>query len=283
MQRKRLTEVFPALLPLRIRQRKRLFYLGMLLDKNDYADEVSGTALPHEAFRASSLLINEKSGRDIRYQYNKVHNLKLAAATIDGLLIRPGQTFSFWQRARSADREVPYKDGLVLSGGKLVAARGGGLCQLSTLLFWLFLHTPMTAVEHTGHPSEEFPSTTPELPFGTDATISEGWLDLKVKNDTPYTFQLDITFDERCMYGRILSDAELPERYEIFNRSLSYYESVGRVFRVCTVDRRAVSKQTGQSRVRSLYTSTCEIGYPLPAGTIIEKKESMKWEKRQSR
>lgn len=69
------------------------------------------------------------------------------------------------------------------------------------MLFWLFLHTPLTVIERHGHAVESFPSTTEELPCGTDATINEGWLDLKICNDTDNTFQVVVEFDDEYMYG----------------------------------------------------------------------------------
>ena len=65
-------------------------------------------------------------------------NLKLAAAPIHRVLIRPGETFSFWMLVRGADRKQRYLDGLNLENGRIVGSYGGGLCQLSNLLFWLF-------------------------------------------------------------------------------------------------------------------------------------------------
>lgn len=58
--------------------------------------------------------------------------------------------------------------------GKTLASYGGGLCMLSDMLFWMFLHTPLTIVERHGHAVCSFPTTTEELPKGTDATVSEG-------------------------------------------------------------------------------------------------------------
>ncbi|MCH5255351.1 MAG: VanW family protein, partial [Lachnospiraceae bacterium] len=151
MPRKSLTQRFPFLLPLRKWQRKKCFYLKMHFDKNKYAKERAAELLPYAVYDSSSLLLNESSGFDMKYQVNKVHNLKLAAKTLDGILILPGETFSFWQLVRWADRQEPYKDGLVSVNGKITGSYGGGLCQLSNLLFWLFLHTPMTILERHGH------------------------------------------------------------------------------------------------------------------------------------
>lgn len=160
MKRKRLTQVFPFLLPIRKWQRKKLFYLEMLIDGNKYAKNKSEALLPNTVFETSSLMLNENSGFDMEYQINKVHNLKLAARIINKVIIEPNETFSFWQLVRWADHHEKYKDGLNLVDGKIVGSYGGGLCQLSNMLFWLFLHTPLTVVERHGHAVESFPSTT---------------------------------------------------------------------------------------------------------------------------
>ena len=127
MSRKRLTQVFPFLLPFRKWQRKKLFYLKMQLDGNKYAKKTSENLLPNTVFETSSLMLNENSGFDMKYQINKVHNLKLAARTINKVIIEPNETFSFWQLVRWADHHEKYKDGLNLVDGKIVGSYGGGL------------------------------------------------------------------------------------------------------------------------------------------------------------
>lgn len=271
MARKRLTQMFPFLLPLRRWQRKKCFYWKMWWDRNKYAKERQKEHLPCEVYRTSSLMLNENSGFDMKYQYNKVHNLKLAAKTIDGLLIAPGETFSFWQLVRRADRREPYRNGLILVNGRIEASYGGGLCQVSNMLFWMFLHTPLTIVERHGHRVESFPSTDEDQPCGTDATVNEGWLDLKVKNDTDQTFQILITFDEEYMYGEICSDREWPVSYEIFNRNVRYVKRDGKVYQtalVCRIREDAV-RHTRQEE--ELYQNRCEIGYTLPPDIYIEE------------
>lgn len=222
MARKRLTQLFPFLLPLRQWQRKKCCYLKMRLDKNHYADTISDELLPNKIFETSALMVNQSSGYDIQYQYNKVHNLKLAGKAINKVLIRPKETFSFYWLVRNADKKEPYKDGLNLVDGKIIGSYGGGLCQLSNLLFWCFLHTPLTIVERHGHAVESFPSTTEDLPKGTDATVSEGWCDLQVRNDTDNTFQIEVAFDENNIYGRIYTAESVTKEYSIYNSSVTY-------------------------------------------------------------
>ena len=101
-------------IPIRKWQRKKLFYLEMLIDGNKYAKNKSEALLPNTVFETSSLMMNENSGFDMKYQINKVHNLKLAARTINKVIIEPNETFSFWQLVRWADHHEKYKDGLNL-------------------------------------------------------------------------------------------------------------------------------------------------------------------------
>ena len=271
MSRKRITQLFPWLIPFRRWQRKKLFYLEMQLDRNEYARKTSEQLLSNTVFETSSLMLNENSGFDMKYQINKVHNLKLAAKTVNKVIIEPNETFSFWQLVRRADHHEKYRDGLNLVDGKIVGSYGGGLCQLSNMLFWLFLHTPLIVVERHGHAVESFPSTTEDLPCGTDATISEGWLDLKVRNDTDNTFQIVISFDDKYMYGRILSQSPVNIEYSISNSSVSYIYRNGRTYQIASVYRCERDKKTYRETGSELYINKCEIGYELPDDIKIER------------
>lgn len=272
MSRKRLTQLFPFLLPLRKWQRKKLFYLKMRFDGNMYAKSTSETTLPYTVFETSSFMLNENSGFDMKYQLNKVHNLKLAAKAIDRIIIAPNETFSFWQLVRWADRQEKYKDGLNLVDGKIIGSYGGGLCQLSNMLFWLFLHTPLTVVERHGHAVESFPSTTEDLPCGTDATINEGWLDLKIRNETDNTFQIEIGFDDEYMYGRILSKYPVETDYTVYNSSVSYIRQNGKIYQLASVCRLETDKMTSDKTERELYRNRCEIAYKLPENIYVEER-----------
>lgn len=267
MARKRLTQVFPFLLPLRKWQRKKFFYLKMKLDGNKYARKKYEKLLPHTVFGTSSLMINEKSGFDLKYQLNKVHNLKLAAATVNQVVIEPGEAFSFYQLVRYADRYEKYRDGLNLVDGEIKGAYGGGLCQLSNMLFWLFLHTPLTIVERHGHAIEFFRPADDEMPCGIDATVTEGWLDLKVRNDTDNLFQIEVSFDDEFMYGRILSLKPINIEYEVFDSSVEYHREAGRLYQTAHVCRRERDRETGVHVSRELYVNKCEIGYEIMDGT----------------
>ncbi len=269
MTRKRVTQVFPWLLPLRRRQRNFCFYAGMKLDGRIYATGQAEGELPFVQAESSSPLYNENTGFDMKYQENKVFNLKLAAQKLDKLLIRPGETFSFWQALHKDSKKDAYKDGLVVLNGQLTTVSGGGLCQMSNLLFDLFLHSPLTIAERTGHGKKEFPDPG-EGPAGIDATVSEGWSDLKVENQGDQIFQLRIFFDEENIYGQLKADSQPETYYEIFNRDMEYYQAGGKIYQSVGVWRRA-KDQCGEAR--KLYENRCEIGYALPESVEIKEDE----------
>lgn len=270
MKRRRLTELFPRLIPLRTWQRRLFFYLGMRLDRNHYTKAMPDELLPIEVFASSCPMYNRETGFDMIYQENKVHNLKLAAATIDHMLIRPGETFSFSLATRHADRRESYRDGLTVINGQLTTAPGGGMCQLSNLLFWVFLHSPLTVVERHGHGSKDFPDPPSDAPMGVDATLAEGWKDLKVRNDTDYTFQIHIAFDEENITGYLYADRRDPLCYSVGNGPVCYSRRQGAVWEEVDVIRTLTDRDSGRVQdTRKLYRNVCRIGYALPPGTPI--------------
>lgn len=273
MKRKRVTEQFPWLLPLRKRQRVFCFYTKMALDRKRYAKSVDKRPLPFVLFSSSSPLYNKDTGFDMKYQYNKVFNLKLAARKLDGLVINPGETFSFWKALRHADRETPYREGLNLVNGVLTTTPGGGLCQMSNLLFALFLHSPLRIIERTGHRRKEFPDPGTSL-AGCDATVSEGWIDLKVENREAAAFQIKIAFDEERIYGVLRTDSWQGVEYQLENRAVTYEKKDSRIYQRAELYRTARYKDKNVcDREENLYENWCEIAYPLPDDVEVKEEE----------
>lgn len=251
--------------------KKKVFLFKNAVRWIRYAQRKSEKILPNLVFETSIPMLNENSGFDMKYQFNKVYNLKLAAKTIDKTIIEPEETFSFWQLVRRADRYQKYKDGLNVINGKTVASYGGGLCMLSDMLFWMFLHTPLTVMERHGHAALSFPSTTEDFPKGTDATVNEGWLDLKVCNKTENTFQIEVDFDDNTMYGRILAKNVVNIEYSVFNSSVIYRKRGEKIYQTAFVCRLEADKNSGRKTERKLYVNRCQIGYQLPDNIKIEE------------
>ncbi|WP_438445469.1 glycopeptide resistance accessory protein VanW [Gorillibacterium sp. sgz5001074] len=275
MGRKRLTQLFPFLLPLRVMQRKMWFYARMRLDGRRYAEAIDGKPLPYTLFETSCALYNRNTGFDMTYQHNKVFNLKLAAQTLNGLVIKPGETFSFWRLVRHANREIPYKDGLTVTNGSLTTAPGGGLCQMSNLLFWMLLHTPLTVTKRSGHEVKEFPEPNSDEIKGVDATVYEGWIDLQARNDTDCTYQISVTFDDETIRGTMFVDKRPQVLYRVANGGIEYIRESGGIYEYVQVERSDLDADSGQVTGRKLlYTNRCKICYPLPEHVEIQDATS---------
>lgn len=271
MGRKRLTQILPFLLPLRIWQKNLFYRIGMKFDGNEYA-KTFGEKLDYEICNAKTLMINKDSGHDIIFQKNKVENLKIASKTMNHILIYPNETFSFYYLSKNSKKYGKYKDGLILVDGKIIAKEGGGLCHLSNLLHYIFLMSPLTVTERHGHKIKSFPNPDKSSLEGIDATISGGWLDLRAKNETNDIYQIDISFDDEYMYGRILSNKKPTVDYKIINEDLHYVEENDKIFECVSVVRVQTDKQDKSiSNHKKLYDEKVFIEYELPEDVVIKK------------
>ena len=184
--------------------------------KEHYAKIDKHKELQYSLIQHKSPLIRKLKDVDMYLQYNKVTNLKLAAACIDKIVIKPGETFSIWKLVGRPSARKGYKEGMVLHNGKVSAGIGGGLCQLGNLLYWMALHTPLTIKERWRHSYDVFPDVNRTIPFACGATLSYNYIDLVLYNGTDKTFAINLYLDEEYLNGEITCDTDLKTRYEIF-------------------------------------------------------------------
>ncbi len=161
---------------------------------------------------------------DMWLQDNKVENLKIALKQIDGVTIMPGETLSYWKMVGNPTYSKGYKDGMVLHYGKFKTGPGGGLCQLSNMIYWMALHTPLTITERHRHSFDVFPDAKRTQPFGSGATCVYNYRDLRIKNETSEIYQLKLWLDDENLNGEIRSDKAQYFQYQIYeeNHSISH-------------------------------------------------------------
>ncbi len=115
---------------------------------------------------------------------SRAHNLKLAAQRTDGVLVPPGQIYSFNRSVGDISGATGYQTAYVISNGRTVLGDGGGVCQTSTTLFRAVLNSGLPVV--TRHPhAYRVVYYEIESPVGMDASIYQPSLDFQFKNDTP--------------------------------------------------------------------------------------------------
>lgn len=170
-------------------------------------------------FLHKSLILRPLKDVDMYLQENKRVNLSLAISHIDGIIIKPGETFSIWKLVGRPTRRKGYLTGLVLDQGKISKDTGGGLCQLGNLLFWIFAHSPLTITERYRHGFDVFPDINRKVPFGAGATLSYNYIDLQVRNDTSFIFQLNLWLDQTHLNGQLFSSERVKSKYEVEERN----------------------------------------------------------------
>lgn len=192
-------------------------------------------------------------GVDMQLQENKAVNLRLAGSRINGLVIRPGETFSFYETVGRTTAKKGYLEGLVISNHGVTSGIGGGLCQLANLIHYMVLHSPLQVTELHHHTDALFPDSCRRVPFGTGTSVSYKKLDYRFYNGTETPVQLRIWQDDTMLYGELRSTQPLTVRYRLEEEDNHYaQEADGAYYRNSRVYRVTEDIETGKKRKREL-------------------------------
>jgi len=212
-----------------------------------FAKKRVATSLPVLVYRHNSLIRRRLGNVNMQLQENKATNLALAVVHIDGLLIRPGETFSVWKLIGRTSKQKGYKEGLTITKGQPTQGIGGGLCQLSNLIHWMVLHSELTITEHHHHDGIDlFPDFGRQIPFGTGTSISYNYIDYRVRNDTTNTYQLRLRVDEEYLRGELRAIEHQPHSFHIHAENEHFSREGGVVYRNGEVWRDVIDCVTGR-------------------------------------
>ncbi len=181
-----------------------------------YASTINYTPLPYLIATHSTPLYRRLRNVDMWLQQNKVTNLKLAAIKINGLVLKPGETFSLWRLVGKPSKMKGFKEGMVLTNGSFCSGVGGGLCQMSNLIYWMAIHTPLTVTERWRHTHDVFPDANRTQPFGSGATVVYNYIDLQIRNDTTQNYQLTLWISDSELQGEWRSELLKAQNYEVY-------------------------------------------------------------------
>lgn len=180
-----------------------------------FARTISPMHFPYVVFEHKSVLMRPLKDVDMQLQRNKKVNLSIAIKPLNQIVIAPGETFSLWKLVGRPRSRKGYLKGLTLSRGQISTGVGGGLCQLGNLLFWIFMHSPLSIVERHRHSYDVFPDINRKVPFGAGATLVYNYIDLQVHNNTNQHFQLLLWLDEEYLNGSLLCESTLQKTYRV--------------------------------------------------------------------
>lgn len=157
MGRKLFCEISPTTYKISMEKEIMKRNIKNIIGKEKIAKTHSKEELPNIVKSHSSILIRKLLGVDIKLQENKVTNIMLACNKINGIIIHPGETFSYWSTVGKPDKKDGYKEGLVISSKGLTSGYGGGLCQMANMIHWLVLNSPLEVTELHHHSDALFP------------------------------------------------------------------------------------------------------------------------------
>ncbi len=246
MGRKLFCEISPTTYKISINKEIFKRHVKNVFGKDKIAKTKSNEELPNIVKSHSSILIRKLLGVDIKLQENKVTNIELACKKINGIIIKPGETFSFWCTLGRANEKNGYKEGLVVGKGKLKSGFGGGLCQMANMIHWLVLNSPMDVTELHHHSDALFPDERRRVPFGTGTSVCYNNLDYRFKNNTDQNVQILVWVENGELCGELRSEKEFPLRYKLVEENHHFRKENDKYYRISQVYRIVIDRKTNK-------------------------------------
>lgn len=184
-----------------------------------FASDYQQEALPFSVFTHMTILFRNLREVDMWLQHNKIINLKVATKKLNGILVRPGEVMSYWKLIGKPSKRKGYVDGMILKNGTISADIGGGLCQLSNLVFWMTIHTPLTVIERHRHGYDVFPDSNRTQPFGSGSTCFYPHGDLMIQNNTKDTYQLFVSVGDEFLEGEWRISSKPRYKYKVIEKN----------------------------------------------------------------
>lgn len=218
-----------------------------LLHRENFARTRQEAPLPNVVKGHASILVRRLHGVDLQLQENKVTNIQLACRRINGTIVRPGETFSYWKTVGRPLARRGYKEGLVISRQKLTSGTGGGLCQMANMIHWLVLNSPLTVTELHHHSDALFPDERRRVPFGTGTSVSYNYIDYRFRNDTDQTVQLLVWVEDGELRGELRSERPFPCRYKLVEENHHFRREGADYYRISQVYRLVIDRATKET------------------------------------
>ncbi|CAG7633735.1 hypothetical protein PAESOLCIP111_03495 [Paenibacillus solanacearum] len=145
----------------------------------------------------------------------RVHNVQSTAASIQDVLLKPGDVFDYAPYVEKTEKTCGYKEAPVIINGKLVPGIGGGICQVSSTLYNAVLRAGLEIVERRNH---SLPVS--YVPLGQDATFASGYINFKFRNNTQHYLLIRTATDARGMSVKLFGQTPPDITYEVESKTV---------------------------------------------------------------
>ena len=169
----------------------------------------------------------------------RTNNVRLAAASINGTILNPGDEFSYNGVVGERTEARGYKPAGAYVNGQVVDEFGGGVCQPSSTLYMAVLRADLEVTERHNHSF-----TVAYTPLGEDATVDYGNLDFRFKNDTDYPVKILAEQTNGQMIMTIVGTKTTDKKVETRTEVLETYTPQ-------TIEKKDNTMKVGQTRVET--------------------------------
>lgn len=248
MSRRNFCDLGPFAYAISVRKQIIVRHIHNFLHKENYATTRQEAPMPALIHAYSCNMIKRGPGIDLKLQVNKAENIRLACKRMNQLVIRPGESFSFWHYVGKTSRKNGFAEGRVIINGKLVAGTGGGLCNLANAIHLLAIHSPLTMTELHHHSDALAPDPDGKrTPYSAGTSVNYNYLDLRFRNDTGQPVQLLAWCEGDELHAELRTTQEYPYTYRIVEEDHHFHKSEsGQYYRLSKIYRETIARPTGE-------------------------------------
>lgn len=181
----------------------------------NFAHTKSEALLPHIAATYSLPVATEIEGIPTETVRIRADNVYLSAKKVNLLMLRPGETFSFWHTVGNCTPANGYGKALILHKDKLVEGYGGGLCLLSTIIQNMVVCTPLKVVELHYHSDALYPDKDERIPYDRGISVLYNYIDYRFQNTTEQKIQLRFYKTSTTLTGELRSERPFQYSYKL--------------------------------------------------------------------
>ncbi len=219
-------------------------HMQNMLSKEKFASKINNEKLPNLISEYHSHLIKRGKGIDPVLQENKAVNIALANKTINGIMIYPGETFSFWKQVGKTTKRKGYRDGRVIIKNTLRPGTGGGLCNLGNTIHRLILHSPLTVTEFHSHSDALAPDEGKRVLFSSGTSVFYNNGDYRFKNNTDQAFQLLVWCENEQLCAELRSEYPVKYTYRLVEEGHHFQKEGEKYYRVSKIYKETMDKET---------------------------------------
>ena len=247
-KRKLFCEISPTTYAIALKKQIITRHIKNFMGKEKWAHTFQTEKLPVLVASHHSNMIKRGPGIDPQLQLNKADNIRLACSKMNGLIINPGEAFSFWKYVGKTSKKNGFSEGRIIANGKLIAGVGGGLCNLANTINLTVLHSPMTITELHHHSDALAPDPDGKrVPYSAGTSVNYNFVDYRFCNNTSQPVQLCTWCDGDTLKTELRTTEQFPNTYSIVEEGHHFHkEDNGKYYRVSKIYIDTIDRSTGE-------------------------------------